>query len=436
MRCWVRAQDRPGGCFDNAVVSAVDNFSTDAQLTHAVVIINGNCVQSTNQIPDVEYRLVRALGRVLGLDWAQLNLNVITGKPRPTSQDYMGFPIMHESDPHVCVPITSCDPNAYLPKMDDRAAMGRLYPVTPQNQGKFPGKLAFGAVTARVHGQVMFPSNNGHLPRGMQGLNVVARWIDPATNQPSRQYAASSISGFLFRGNAGNTITGTKDPTGQSWDRFGTDDPALEGFFDLAGLDIPSGLSSAQYEISVEAVDMQWSMDLEPYGPYQVKPSGQVQSQIVTVAPGGDTQVDLVMTGAASQAEDWYEPNSFTTPALIPASLSGYGDDDYYLISGQANRTLSVEVTTLDESGVPTIDKAQPVIGMWSMSSPAGAPPGAATNSLFNTTTFATARLDAVLLASTNFRIGIADYRGDGRPTISTKPEYFTATVCLPLGQA
>jgi IPT/TIG domain len=409
-------------CFDNAVVSAIDNFSSDAHLTHAVVIINGNCVQSASQIPDVEYRLVRALGRLLGLDWAQLNLNVITGKPRPTAQDYSGFPMMHESDPHACVPVSLCYPNAYLPEMDDRAAIGRLYPLTPQNQGAFAGKQIFAATTARVHGQVTFPSRNGQLPQGMQGVNVVARWMDPATGQPSRQYAASSVSGFLFRGNAGNTITGYDDATRRRWDRFGSDDPAVEGFFDLAGLELPNGVSSAQYEISVEAVDMQWSMDLGPYGPYQVRPSGQVQSQVVTVTQGSDTQVDLVMTGAASQPQDWYEPNSFIAPVPPPAggewvaSLSAYGDDDYYVIPGQANRTLSIEVTTLDESGAPTIDKAQPVIGMWSMASPPGTVPGAATTSLFNTTTFATARLDAVLLASTNFRIGVADFRGDGRP--------------------
>jgi len=56
-------------CFTNAVVGAVDNFSSDAHLAHALVVINGNCAQNSNQIPDVEYRLVRVLGRVLGLDW-------------------------------------------------------------------------------------------------------------------------------------------------------------------------------------------------------------------------------------------------------------------------------------------------------------------------------------------------------------------------------
>jgi hypothetical protein len=417
-----RGAGSAAACFDNAVVSTVDNFTSDGHLAHALVIVNGNCVQNTNQIPDVEYRLVRALGRVLGLDWAQLNLNVITGKPHPVTADYLGFPIMHEADPHPCVPISTCYANPYVPKMDDRAAMGRLYPVTQQNQSLFAGKQLFAATTARVHGQISFSDKNGNLLQGMQGVNVVARWIDPATNAPSRQYAASSVSGFLFRGNAGNAITGLNNPAGQRWDRFGSDDPALEGFFDLGGLEIPNGGSSAQYEISVEPVGMSWSMNLGPYGPYQVKPSGQIVSRIVNVTLGGDTQVDLVAAGGANDPQDWYEPSSFAAPGVLPrggewvASLSGYGDDDYYSIPGQSNRTLSVEVTALDEWGVPTIDKARPVIGMWSMASPPGTTPGAATTSVFNTTTFATSRLDAMLLANTDFRIGIADSRGDGRP--------------------
>jgi hypothetical protein len=93
----------------------------------------------------------------------------------------------------------------------------------------------------------------------MQGVNVVARWVDPTTNKASGQYAASSVSGFLFRGDAGNAITGFEDATGQRLDRFGSDDQTIEGYFDLAGLEIPNGNSTATYEVSVEALDSNWS---------------------------------------------------------------------------------------------------------------------------------------------------------------------------------
>ena len=98
------------------------------------------------------------------------------------------------------------------PKTDDQAAVSRLYPVTLQNQSSFPGKKVFSQVTARVHGSVFFTDANALPARPMQGVNVVARWIDPATRQPSGAVVASSISGFLFHGSAGNAVTVTQTP--------------------------------------------------------------------------------------------------------------------------------------------------------------------------------------------------------------------------------
>ena len=108
----------------------------------------------------------------------------------------------------------------------------------------------------------------------MQGVNVFARWIDPSTGLPSHQYSASSVSGFLFTGNAGNPITGLTDPLGNAYSEFGSANQTLEGFFDLAGLPIPNGSSTAQYQLSVEALDPLWSAGVCPYDDAQVAPSG------------------------------------------------------------------------------------------------------------------------------------------------------------------
>jgi hypothetical protein len=78
-------------CFSDAAYGGVDSFSTDAHLQHALVVLNGVCAQTSAQLPDVEYRLVRVLGGVLGLDWSQMNLNVFTRSPAPTSADYAGL---------------------------------------------------------------------------------------------------------------------------------------------------------------------------------------------------------------------------------------------------------------------------------------------------------------------------------------------------------
>jgi hypothetical protein len=402
-------------CFGNAVYGGVDNFGIQAYFLHALVVINGNCVMQLPD-PDVEYRLVRVLGQVLGLGWSQMNLNVQTGNPPPTADDYVGFSIMHAVDSPSCVPISLCysdggQVNPYQPKIDDQAALSRLYPGS-----------TFTASTARVHGHVYFANASGQPGQGMQGVNVVARWIDPTTGQPSRAYASASVSGFLFAGNVGTTVTGFNDATGLPFNRYGSNDPTLEGFFDLAGLQIPNGGSSGQYQLTVEAVDPFWSATVGPYQPWQVLPSGSAQTVVVNVTLGGDTPQDLLMQGSALQKPDWFGPTTYSSPAALPvagdwaASLDPYGGLDYFWFSGQANRTLSLLVTALDDSSNLSENKAQPVIGLWQLSDPGTFPAPANTPSAFNSSIFGTTILNAELLEATSFRVGIADIRGDGRP--------------------
>ncbi len=125
-------------CFTNAVFGGNDNYSSFGTYQHALIVINGECAQQSSQLTEVEYRLVRVIGSVLGLGWSQLNLNVQTGSPTATSDDYLGFPVMHFSDAANCVPITRCYANPYRISMDDAAAISRLYPVTTQNVSSFP----------------------------------------------------------------------------------------------------------------------------------------------------------------------------------------------------------------------------------------------------------------------------------------------------------
>ena len=409
-------------CFSNAVFGGIDNFSSDAHLLHALVIMNGNCAQNSGQLPDVTYRLVRVLGRVLGLDWSQVNVNVDTRQPVPTPDDYAGFPVMHFYDLISCAPISRCYPDADQPKLDDRASLSRLYPVTTDNQNNFPGKQLFFENTARIHGSIHFADAAGQPAQPMQGVNVMARWIDPATGERSRKYAAASVSGFLFGGYAGNPVNGDADEKGQRFDLYGSDDPAVEGSFDIAGLEFPNGATSAQFELSVEALDPFWSQALGPYGPWQVQPSGAAPPMVVTVDKGGAVQQDMVMQDGATEAQDWREPDTYNTPTTVPnaadwmGTFSSYADADYVWFHAQANRTLSVEVTAVNAAGAATETKALPVVGMWQLSDPEGTSPPAFTPLAFNSSTFGMTRLNAQVFQSADFRVGISDYRGDGRP--------------------
>ena len=405
-------------CGFNAVFGGNDNYGAMASYQHALIVINGQCAQQASQLTDVEYRLIRAIGGVLGLGWSQLNVNVQTGGPAPTADDYAGFPVMHFMDATGCVPITRCYQNPYQLSMDDMAAISRMYPVTAQNVASFPGKQVFASTTARIHGAVYFTDAHGNRTQPMQGVNVVARWIDPSTRQPSRKYAVSSVSGFLFTGNAGNTVTGLDDAIGNPWAEWGSTDSALEGFFDLSGLEPPT--AGTQYQLTVERLDPVWSREVGSYSPGPVLPSGSAPAITVTVSPGGDVEQDILMSGSArplaQAASSWASPLPLPPGGDWEGSLGDYGQTDYVQLRAQPNRTLSVAVTALDDSGNPAVVKAQPVVGMWAQSDPDGSSPGAFTPAPFNQIPVGMTRLDANILTAGSFLIGISDVRGDGRP--------------------
>src|SRR5581483_5056721 len=76
----------PALCAANSVIGGVDRFGSDAHIAHGLVVLNGRCAQSPGDLQAFRYRLVRMLGRVLGLDWSQLNDNVAAGAA--TAEDY------------------------------------------------------------------------------------------------------------------------------------------------------------------------------------------------------------------------------------------------------------------------------------------------------------------------------------------------------------
>jgi hypothetical protein len=406
-------------CFTNAVYGNSDNFSASGNIEHALIVINGICAATAPQLPDVQYRLVRVIGRVLGLGWSQANVNVFTHSPPAVSADYAGLPVMHFSDPITCVPISSCRANAAVPKLDDIDSLDRLYPasVNPQPSG-------------RVYGNVYFTDASGNAAQMMQGVNVVARLID-TTGTPSRQYVATSVSGFLFHGNAGNIVNGYVDANGFRYDRWGSNDATLEGFFDLGQLMIPTGQTIAQYQLSVEALDPNWSTGDGPYSPSRVTPSGAFSPIVVTVSNGSNAERDILMLGSEVATSHPGSGSTYTAPAALPSGggwgswISGYGSTDWFEFTAQANRTAPISVIAVDEAATPTESKLWPVIGVWQLSDQGQEPAPAATNFAFNTPTFGMSRLDAQFTTTDSFRFGIADFRGDGRP------DYFYQAILL-----
>ncbi len=398
-------------CFTNAVYGGPDSFSSAGNIVHAVAVINGNCAATTAQLPDVQYRLVRVLGRILGLGWSQANVNVLTRTPVPSAADYAGFPVMHNTDPISCVPIGVCYANAAVPKMDDAVALAKLYPATvsPQPAG-------------RIYGRVYFTDASGNATQPMQGVNVLARLIDPITNQPSRQSVATSVSGFAFHGNAGNIVLGYLDASGLRYDRWGSNDVSLEGFFDLGQLPVPIGQTIALYQLSVEALNANWSTYVGPYAPAQVTPSGSFNPVVVTIQDGSNIERDIFMSGSELVLPHPGSGATYVAPASLPLGgswgswISGYGSTDWFEFSARGNRTASISVTAIDEAGNATESKLSPLVGVWQLADLTGNPAPTATPFPFNTGTAGMSRLDVQFGAPDTYRIGVADFRGDGRP--------------------
>jgi len=406
-------------CFTNAVYGGPDNLSASGNIAHAIAVINGVCATTSAQLPDVQYRLTRVLARIFGLGWSQANVNVLIGSPAPTTADYKGFPLMHYSDPISCVPITTCyggifggtlGGGTFTPALDDATAFAALYPSAGGTSRP----------TGGLWGNVYFTSSAGVAAQMMQGVNVVARLM--VSGQPSRQYVVASVSGFAFVGNAGNIVTGYVDANGLPYNRFGSSNTAVEGTYNLGQLMIPSGQTSAQYQLSIEPLNSNWSIGVGPYAPTQVAPSGSFAPVVVTVASGANSERDILMLGSAVAKPDPGTGSTYNTPALLPATgswgslISAYGATDFFQFTAQANRTASVAVTAFNESGVPTEAKLQPVIGIWELADQTGDPAPASTPSAFNSATWGMTRLDAQFYATKPYRVAIADFRGDGRP--------------------
>ena len=165
----------PIGCNVNAVTAVVDNFSADAKIAHALLIVNGLCTADAAHVALVQYELLRGFGRALGLDWSQANDQMFPGNTTPDG--LLGWPLMHPVEKLCNSNGNPCMTGTIAPRTDDVAALNRLYPVNTENLPAFPGKLVTATATISIQGTIGFRT-----AQGMQGVNVVARPLIPGTD--------------------------------------------------------------------------------------------------------------------------------------------------------------------------------------------------------------------------------------------------------------
>ena len=408
----------PGSCLENSVFLVFGAPTTAGNFSHALMLINGLCATNTSQLTVLQYQIMRGFGQLLGLDWSQTNEEMFAAD-QLTTQGLSGWSMMHPVERLCSNNTQACIPSPTQLRLDDIAALNRMYPVTAANISSFAGKKITAANTISVQGTIQFKYG-----QGMQGVNVVLRPMIPNTDLPDIRYTVTAVSGDAFVSNAGNIISGTTDAQGNALNRYGSNDPTLEGFFDLSGVPLPAGQTTANYQLSFEAINPLYTgqVSVGPYTTSQVTPSGTMPTIELQQLAAGSSVMETVTIG--NSADDSLSGNDGTiaAPASLPASgdwmarISGYGHMSWFQGRMRANRQFTVEAQAVDESGQPSNNKANLVIGTWNGTDAEGTAPDIGTIQPLNGAALGLTTLQVATVADGQLRIGIADARGDGRP--------------------
>jgi hypothetical protein len=234
-------------------------------------------------------------GHLAGLDHSQINLEVLQQLSGACSTtDLAGLPLMF--------PFAHCQARstAGLPALapDDIAWISRLYPETVNGP---PTQIPFGSTYGTIRGAVLFSDGMTHA----QGVNVIAR----DTTNP-RRVAGSVVSGYLFTGNPGQSVTGDNDGGGP----FGSRNPLLVGSYDLP---VPPGT----YTVEVESVFDAFSggSSVGPLNPPMPSPGPKefwnlnesatdatTESSVVPVSAGGiASEKNIILNGTATRFDSF-----------------------------------------------------------------------------------------------------------------------------------
>ena len=421
----------PGNCTQNGVLVFVDSFAAAGNIQHAVIVINGLCATSTALDGLLQYELVRAFGRVLGLDWSQVNESM-WAHDTETTAGLTGWPVMHALERLCAGSVTTCLPNPTTLRTDDIAGLNQLYPVTSANAGSWPGKTLTAASTITVEGTISFRGG-----QGMQGVNV--ELIPLNGGVPDIRYTVSAVSGVYFRRDSGDPVTGPADVYGNLYGRFGSEDPTKEGYFVLTGVPLPPGSTAASYQISMEPIDTLYTEGdaVGPYDASQVAPSGSMQTvQLGPLSAGQTVTQNFVLADSAdgAQTDDGTEtqPNAAGGSGERLSKLTGYGHTGWFEFQAKGNRVFTVEAQPIDEAGNSTDNKAAIVIGVWNGADLAGSPPDAATVAPFNGGVVGLTALQAQTRTAEEIRVAFSDLRGDGRPDFSYRARVLYADSVFP----
>ncbi len=428
----------PAACEQNAVTETVDAFDPAGYILHAIVVVNGRC---TGPLPEqqlqMQYKLERAFGRVLGLAWSQTNDNVFIGTPQPTYNQANHWPIMHPLE-ILCGPYSyQCLPNAFTLRPDDIAGLVSIYPI---GTGITPamGKQASLADATTATGWIAFPDGEG-----MSGVNLLMVRETAFTVDPEGWYEVSAVSGSLFHTGGSSPFV---SPDTSALGSMGSTVPGQRGIFDFSYFALLPSTALQNEILSTEPVNPLYTgaASVGVYAAGMVAPAGSAPTPDVYLQAPPGTVVDenFAVADAPVACGDGADGTP-AAPMEAPPSgwwnglLCGFGHASYAAVTVKAGRSLTVEVTALDANGLATTTKAMPVIGLFAPTDAVGALPslGVAATA-FNSVCVGLTQLNAAPFATGGaggvVRVGVADERGDGRPDFPYQTRVFYADSISP----
>ncbi len=418
----------PDGCRQNAVVGDIDDLhQSDGQLHHATLILNGRCVGSApEQLTQMQYQLARALGRVLGLSWSQTNDNVFTAQTTVTANQMAYWPLMHPIDT-ICGNYSyQCMTNPFTLRVDDLNSLGQLYPVF--QAAVPPGKQGTSNDALWLWGILYFPDG-----QGMDWVNITTHRFNNGVNEDWQ--TTSAITGTLYSQAGATPVDG--NPAVNS----GSLTNGLDGYFLFRRIPL-DGYSNVFF--TTEAINPLYTGDyaIGPYVRSPPTPSGSPATFVAYSASSpGDRPADGFMTATdASATCNPGQDGTESAPASLDSSgwqvglLCGWGHNSWWTVTVAAGHTWTVEITATDETGSASVNKAEPVAGVWNGIDPTGVPPTVASAPVpFNSMVLGMTQM-AMSSApmDQSYRLSVSDQFGAGRPDFSYVARFLYAATVAP----